>query len=64
MRISTEKGVDEVVGRFASPATELSSLFRQSGSSRKNSATPVIQRTAARLSLAKIIFTITKRKHK
>ena len=48
IRISTEESVDEVRGRFASPATELSSLFRQGGSSNNNSATPVIQRSAAR----------------
>ena len=48
IRTSTEESADEVKGRFASPATELSSLFRQDGSSNNNSATPVIQRAAAR----------------
>ena len=48
IRTSTEEGADEVRDRFASPATELSSLFRQGGSSSNNSATPVIQRAAAR----------------
>ena len=48
MRISTEESVDDVRGRFASLATELSSLFRQGGSSSNNSATPVIQGAIAR----------------
>ena len=48
IRTSTEESADEVRGRFASPATELSLLFRQGGSRNNNSATPVIQRAAAR----------------
>ena len=46
--ISKEESVDEVMGKFANPATELSSLFRQGGSSNNNSAAPVIQRPTAR----------------
>ena len=60
-RIFTEESVDEVRGRFASPASKLSSLISQGGSSSNNSDTPVIQRNH---SDAKIIFNIAKRKHK
>ena len=48
IRISTEESVDEMRSRFASPATELSSLSQQGGSSSNNSATPVIQKATAR----------------
>ena len=48
IRISTEESVDEMRVRFASTATEFSSLFRQGGGSSNNSATPVIQKATAR----------------
>ena len=48
MQIRVSEYVYDVRGRFASPTTELSSLFRQGGSSSNNSATPVIQRATAR----------------
>ena len=48
IRTSTEESVDEMRVRFASTATEFSSLFRQGGGSSNNSATPVIQKATAR----------------
>ena len=67
IRIPTEESVDEVRGTFASPAIEFSSLFQQDGGSNNNSATPVIQKAAARSEVSSrlsLISQMIKRKYK
>ena len=67
IRISTEESVGEVRGIFASPAIDFSSLFQQGRSSNNNSATPVIQKAAARSEVSSrlsLISPMIKRKHK